>query len=286
MDTDTTQRKRTKPLKFKVATTAPYQAHCYPPGHSLLIGEPSGFHDRLSRIVDAHTAVERVFLPDVEHMSGRLASPEEFALDTTLPSGTEVYQTASPSDLVAIRPREGVLFRAGGCLLVVATGGDYCVAGHAGRDSLIDLTGVRTPQTAVHAIAEYFEHKGVALADVMVRAYFGIQPDVFTHDPNYPALGAYYRQVLEHIQNLQERVEERARRLAIRQWPENEKIVRVRDGLPHLSLYHLLKAQAILLGITNTGCEKPLPIDGGFAYTRHTDQRLADDRNWVLAYRI
>jgi hypothetical protein len=294
MDEATVTRKRIKSMGFVMGGTVPYQVQCYPPRHSLLTEGAETFTDRLSRVVVSNngnkqekTRIDRVFLPDVQAMSGRRARFSEFKKTGVLHDGkVEVYTAEAPSDVVAIRRRQGVFFRAGGCLLVVATGGGYCVAGHAGRDSLVCPVGTtRAHESVVHAIAESFDRKGIARSNIMIRTFFGIQPEAFVHDPAHPERGEYNQALLEHVQEIEDRVSRKAHRLGIKQWSSRDTIIRIRDKVPHLSLYHLLKAQAILLEIYNIGNEKPLPIDGDFAYTRHRDPEFVNERNWVFAFR-
>ncbi|MEK7100074.1 MAG: hypothetical protein AAB883_02980 [Patescibacteria group bacterium] len=277
-----------RPLSYRMAAPVPYRVQCFQPSHPL-VKETETIEDRLARlsVVDDgkrdKKKVDRIFLPNVGVMSARRNHFTEFDSKRVLSNGVELYGSYKPADVVAIRKRQGVFFQAGGCLLVVATAEEYCVAGHVGRESLIRPPGAeREYESVVNAIAESFDRKGIARENIVLRAYFGIQPRVFPHDPTYPGREALYENLLAKAGSIQSRVRKKER---VKKWNQNDFILEVIGGIPHLNLYLLLKAQALLEDIERIAFEKPLPINGDFAYTRHTNPELARARNSVFVYR-
>jgi len=268
---------KARAMSFTMGGPIPYRVQCFQPYHQLVREEPQTLEGRIERLTKGKN-IERVFLPRVEHMSARRAHFREFTIRRFVGS-VEVLESESPSDLVALRPHQGILFRNGGCLLLVATGGGYCIAGHAGRDSLVRPDGDdREFESVVHAIGASFDRKGIDRSHIVLRAYFGIQPQVFPHDYSHER-GSYYARVVEKL----ERLEARARKH--KGWDKNASIVTYDGRVPHLNLYLALKAQALTQDITRVGYEKPLPINKDFAYTRHENPELATARNCVFAYR-
>lgn len=276
MSTDSPKKARV--LSYVMDGPVRYRVQCIPAKHQLLAG--GTFEERLGGVLIGKR-VDRVFAPAVAHMSAQHALRSDFSERQTILPTTDLLRTAVPSDLVDLQPQEGLFFPSRGCLLVMATGGEYCIGGHAGLRSLIRLPGEkRENESVVHAIVRYFDSKGIAAGNIVLRGFFGIQPHVFPHDPQHPTKGVFYAPLVERLTRLQEVVRKN------KKWTEYDHIVTYTNGIPHVNLYFALKALAFLQGITRVGCEKPLPAnDDNFGCTRHTNPDMVHMDNWVLAYR-
>lgn len=251
-----------------------YRVECIPPSHHLLLDEPRTENARVVRIAKRNWKhpPEGIFLPDVEQNSAIRAHFAEFAANDE--DGLTIYRSEVPSDLAALRPRHGVMFETTDCLLVVATGGNsrgmYCVAGRACLDSLVRSDRSDRFESLVHGLVVSFDNKGIAQSNITLAAYFGTQLLVST-------------EIAERLTELEYQARSRIR--DSKRWKESDLIVRTENGTRRASLYHILKAQALMEGIKSITYLKPLPRNEAFAHAEHENPDLRDKRNWVFAYR-
>jgi copper oxidase (laccase) domain-containing protein len=112
------------------------------------------------------------------------------------PYGTyALYRCGNADGLSGISPHSGYAMSAADCALVVAKNGDFIVAAHAGRNSIIDMQAMkgglpRKHESVVHTICDSIKKRGLPVSQTNVWVGFSISPGPhFQHvktDPRYP----------------------------------------------------------------------------------------------------
>ena len=257
----------------------PYRVMCIPPNNQMALREPTSIAGCVNHFT-YKKEIDRIFMPCVGFKSARRAHFREFTDRLPVRDGLEVLASKNPSDLAALRPRQGLLFRAAGSLLVMATGEGYCIGGNVEMETLLSSeSGEREHETVMHAIATSFDRKGIARENIVLRGFFGIPWQANPYDPRHPTEGGRHAETLEKLEGIQARAQKR------KGWQPKDAIIQHLHEVPHVSLYHVLKAQALLLDITRVGCEQPLPVNGNYPYPSHADPAMKKAQNWILAWR-
>ena len=233
---------------------------------------------RLSRLLE-ELGIERAYAPSVGHMSGTVVGARQLLMGTKLPGGTAIFrQKGLPGDGVPLEKGDAFVMSQAGCPLVVATGGGYLIAAHAGRDSLLDrraiVEGVRREHEGViYAIAAEFAKLGISSHEVVLEAFFSIAPEAFGHPLGHPVHGRYNCCMVRWIE---------------KRWGKMlDGIVTVKDGVAYLDLPKLIFAQAKAVGFHADLDERWGGTFWGdfdnFASTRSDAPRA---RNLIIARRV
>lgn len=232
--------------------------------------------------------VRTYFVPTVRAMSAIILPQTSFTVTypldgeriIRLPKVTELTHKSFLCEGTCIGLGEGFLAAMGGCALVVLTGvgdaGDFCIAAHAGRDSLIAHSfGVRNAHRAHFSVMDTMvacaRKMGAHPKDTVLRSFFILPWNAHPHTFDDPVYGDYNRKTYRLLQE-----HELASAFLARE-----------DGVQCLSLAVLIALQAHKHGIGKVESGLlGLPQDGDFAYTRHADPELAGAvRNLVFLTR-
>jgi copper oxidase (laccase) domain-containing protein len=146
--------------------------------------------------------------PSPVHMNAKLMSASDFyglprpevkywvRQRKVYPYGTYSLLRGGYADgIYGLSIHTGYVMSAADCALVVAKNGNFIVAAHAGRNSIIDMEAMkggapREHESVVHAICESVEKLGLPVSQTKVWVGFSISPGPhFQHvkaDPRYP----------------------------------------------------------------------------------------------------
>jgi len=237
----------------------PYRVYCYAPMHPLFAKEETTFEQRLEYVLSAmKDKPERVFAPQVEGRAGVRGHFRDFTSEA-LRCGVTLLTSDVPAHLLSIHRHEALAVSSGGNPLIVATSGDYMIGGSATPESLLQ----GGHQGVIDEIRRYFDEKGVAGSNIMIRLYFFRLPIACPLDPNHPEKGKRHLELLETIEKYFEKWNLRkdgTKKEETGDWTKKEEtIVTKRDGIPHLNIYLLARAIALSVGIRKVGCDKQLP---------------------------
>ena len=147
----------------------------------------------------------KAYAPNVASSSAVVVNAS--ALSTRIKLSGRVYlyrKKQVPADGVFLRPNEAFVMSAAGCPVIIATAGEYMVAAHAGRDSLIERSAVlgapaREHPSVVNAIIEAFDKKGFTVNQISMSMYLAIPAAVFEHRFDHPYYGEYNRALARFV---------------------------------------------------------------------------------------
>lgn len=144
------------------------------------------------------TRARRAFAPNVALASAAIANNVEMK-DRIRLWNIDLYRNKDlPADGVTLDPGEAFVMSAGGCPVIIASGGGSMVVAHAARDSLIDRKAVggtpgREHISVVRSIVAALKKRGVRPGEVTMCMLFSIPVETFGHSFDHPEYGAYNR---------------------------------------------------------------------------------------------
>lgn len=261
-----------------------YDVMCMPPtddldwSKDLFDGDGTPKSPELVQALASFLAVRGVtdvFAPSIGYRSGAIVYPHQLSDQIRLSDAVCLHRNREvPADGLLIKKKQAFMMANGGCPIIVADAQGIVIVAHAARDSLLDrafiTTGERSREhmSVVNAIQSAFRHMHIHQRHVSLAVFFGIPVLPFTHPVNDPAANGYNRKMVDHV---------------LREWGSG--IIVDPQGKAHLSISHLIKAQATTIGFKDVLLRHPLPEDGEFAYTRHDDENLCKKRNLILVWR-
>jgi hypothetical protein len=218
--------------------------------------------------------VERVFVPDA-----RWAQAQVAPLGTPLmPIRDFPRETLAGAEAAWLTPGDGFAGYFGGCIAFVAESEAGVIAGHAGRDSLINRarvqgreSGYRKHEGILDAVAEAFYERAVPTERVRLYGFFGIRVEMYLH-PLFGKYAEYNRRLGWYIQ--QQWRGGIARSVAIL-----NREARSLEWFLQLDLGALFCAQARKLGFGEVIYRDPIALKDGFPSTRDTGREK--DRSLV-----
>jgi hypothetical protein len=145
-----------------------------------------------------HLGADRGFAPtpNPTEFNGEVILPERLERVINLGHKVLLFRNREvPADGTFLRsPRDAGVFSAGGCGMVIVAGGDLLLFAHAGRESLLDRTEIRTAgqersrrRDLMSNLVETMQQRGVPSEKLFVWLMYFIKPDDFVHstkDPN------------------------------------------------------------------------------------------------------
>lgn len=215
--------------------------------------------------------VKEAFAPNVAAFSGHIATSGDMTTKIVLDHAILRRNRELPADGVFLDPKQGFVMSAAGCPIILAGGGNYFIAAHAGRDSLIERNAVtgkgsrREHQSVVDAIADKFWQRGVPKRDIAMVMMFSIPAEAFEHRFDHPTYGEYNRLLDDFVRT---------------RWPD---CMTNGDNSMFLSLERVFAEQAVQHGISKVSACYSLAEFPRLAHTR--DGGARDRRNLIVVRR-
>lgn len=225
---------------------------------------------RISRVL-FWLEIKEAFAPNVAAFSGHIANPEDMTTKIVLDHAILRRNRELPADGVFLNSEQGFIMSAAGCPIILASAGDYFIAAHAGRDSLIERNAVtgkgprREHQSVVDAIIDKFWQRGVPKRDIAMVMMFSIPAEAFEHRFDHPTYGEYNRRLDDFVRT---------------QWPG---CMTDGDGSMFLSLERVFAEQAVQQGVSKVSAYYSLAEFPRLAHTRDGSNR--DRRNLIVVRR-
>lgn len=255
--------------------------------------DDSAFKERLRSKVPQ--GITTVYAPSVVKMSGVVLPPERFTRIFPIDRGLVVRRPGfikdSNDDMVGcdgtqIARNTAGSMTAGGCAFIIVsglteTGEDLCLMAHAGRDSLIDMHVIKHEKSSrahfsiVDAMVAYAARRGARTENLILRSFFALHWVAFEHRLDYPGREALHEKLVTFFN----------------EHPYFSSALKMRYGrTPCICLSTLIQQQANTYPFKHVQTmDHVLPVDGSYAYTRHTDPEMRGERNelrnLVLGYR-
>jgi hypothetical protein len=276
-----------EPVQYSVSCHPALVRNCISNWSLDQIGN-SYFDQRLLDVIPEQ--VRTVYEPSAALMSGIILEPMWFTRAVQLSERVVLrrpaYDKGNPIECegTALEVGEAFATGAGGCAIIGVSSTRHdkpmLLMAHAGRDSLIDRSVVegngpsRPYFSEIDQLVVYAKvHYELEPEELILRSFFALPWRAYPHDPEYPVHGPFFQRLVDMLRN------------------EHGGMYRdavMNDGdIPYISLSTLIECQALWRGIR---VERPictLPMDGPYAYTRHTDPHLAGRmRNLVLGVRL
>lgn len=215
--------------------------------------------------------IKEAFAPNVAAFSGHIANPEDMTTKIFLDHAILRRNRELPADGVFLDPGQGFVMSAAGCPIILASAGDYFIAAHAGRDSLIERNAVmgkkprRKHQSVVDAIVDKFWQRGIPERAIVMVMMFSIPTEAFEHRFDHPTYGEYNRRLDAFVRT---------------QWPG---CMTDGDGGMFLSLERVFAEQAVQQGVSKVSAYYSLAEFPRLAHTRDGSSR--DRRNLIVVRR-
>ncbi len=215
--------------------------------------------------------IKEAFAPNVAAFSGHIANPEDMTTKIVLDHAILRRNRELPADGVFLDPEQGFIMSAAGCPIILASGGDYFIVAHAGRDSLIERNAVmgkkprREHQSVVDAIVDKFWQRGVPVRDIVMVMMFSIPAEAFEHQFDHPTYGEYNRRLDAFVRT---------------QWPG---CTTNGDSSMFLNLERVFAEQAVQQGVSKVSAYYSLAEFPRLAHTR--DGGARDRRNLIVVRR-
>jgi len=225
---------------------------------------------RLSSILFSFE-IKEAFAPNVAAFSGHIANTGDMTTRIFLDHAILRRNRKLPADGVFLDPEQGFVMSAAGCPIILASGGNYFIAAHAGRDSLIERNTVtgkqprREHQSVVDAIVDKFWRRGVPKRDIAMVMMFSIPTEAFEHRFDHPTYGEYNRLLDDFVRT---------------RWPD---CMTNGDNSMFLSLERVFAEQAVQHGISKVSAIYSLAEFPRLAHTRDGGSR--DRRNLIVVRR-
>jgi len=225
---------------------------------------------RLSSILFSFE-VREAFAPNVAAFSGHIATSGDMTTKIFLDHAILRRNRRLPADGVFLDPEQGFVMSAAGCPIILASGGNYFIAAHAGRDSLIERNTVsgegprREHQSVVDTIVDKFRHRGVSKRDIAMVMMFSIPAKAFEHRFDHPTYGEYNRRLDALVRT---------------RWPG---CMSDGDNSMFLSLERIFAEQAVQHGISKVSAIHSLAEFPRLAHTR--DGKDTGRRNLIVVRR-
>lgn len=199
-----------------------------------------------------------------------IAPPATFDEELELPNNVIMKRPSLAIEGTEIMKHEGAAFTMGGCAFLVLTfmdrtGTGRCLIGHAGTKSLIDFEHVlhggapREHYSIIDALVDYAVAEGGSPERMVLRSFFEIPWEAYSYSTRDGAHSDDNAVLVPHL------IEKHGR----------TDIMEVYQGHEHFRTKALVEAQALARGVINVSSECILPLDGPFAYTRHSNPRLS-----------
>ncbi|MEK7511150.1 MAG: hypothetical protein AAB582_02860 [Patescibacteria group bacterium] len=224
--------------------------------------------------------VKRAFGPTIR-FSRTIARPEQLRTRIMLPDEIPLFRNVGlPSDAVTLpEPGDAMIMSGAGCALIVMVCGDTIVAGHGGRDSLIDRNfvlkmGSNDGRSIVDTMAgSVSDGKKLRLLKASCRAFYNVPRKCFDHFYDHERHGVYNQELAQLIRD--------------RHGTRCEQIMKETSRGFYLDQGQLIGAQAIRHSFhTVSTCLEPLTPGGEYAHTRHRDEKMREKRNLIAVVRI
>jgi hypothetical protein len=121
------------------------------------------------------------------------------------PYGTySLHRGKNADGLSGLSERSGYVMSAADCALIVAKNGDFIVAAHAGRNSIIDMEAMkgkppRKNESVVHAIRDTIQQRGLVLRDTKFWVGFSLSPGPHFAHAFDDARNTHNRNMVEYV---------------------------------------------------------------------------------------